>query len=135
MLDDNRGNDNNIREIQGKNIEIFKTDNWQLENTYKFIHKLDDTLTKMNSLITDDLMEKTINIKRNVEGLHDNTIKKLTDNYTSVREILSEISVFKIEVMDKCKDKILSNILSMQQYYGIAMADIVDGMFIFITNY
>ena len=44
FLDDHK--DNNIREPEGKNIEIFRTDNRQLEDTYKYIHKLDDTLTK-----------------------------------------------------------------------------------------
>ena len=60
----------------------------------------------MNSLITDELMDKTINIKRNVEGLHDNTIRKLTENYTTVeRNIIRNFCFLKLKLWINAKTK------------------------------
>jgi DNA-binding ferritin-like protein (Dps family) len=72
-------------------------------------------------------MDKTLNLKNNIEGGHENTIEKITDNYTIIKQYLSEYSMFKVEMLDKFKEKILSNILQMQQFYGIAMGDIIEG--------
>jgi len=80
----------------------------------------------VNSILTDDLMDKTIFLKNIVEGGHDKAIKKITQNYTDIKEMLSEVSMFKVEVIDRFKDKILLNIFHMQEYYGQAMADFVD---------
>ena len=80
----------------------------------------------MNNIVTEDLMDKTILLKNIVEGGHDNSVKKITQNYTDIKEALSEISMFKIEYLDRFKEKILKNILDMQEYYGQAMSDFVD---------
>ena len=81
----------------------------------------------MNNLITDDLMDRTIVLKNTVEGGEEQCIKKLSENYTNIKELLSEHSMVKIEILDKLKEKILFNILQMQQYYGLAMSEFVDG--------
>jgi hypothetical protein len=80
----------------------------------------------MNNIVTEDLMDKTILLKNIVEGGHDKSVKTITQNYTDIKEALSEISMFKIEVLDRFKEKILKNILDMQEYYGQAMSDFVD---------
>ncbi len=95
---------------------------------------MDTALTQMNNVVTDELMEKTIYLKNTVESGHDKAVRKITQNYTDIKEILSEISMFKIEVLDRFKDKILKNTLHMQEYYGIAMSDFVDGKYILIFS-
>ena len=89
----------------------------------------------MNNTVTEDLMDKTIFLKNIVEGGHDKSVKKITQNYTDIKEILSEISISKIEILDKFKEKILMNIFEMQDYYGQAMSDFVDCKFLIIINY
>ena len=71
-------------------------------------------------------MDKSINLKNIVEHGHELTSNKLTENYTYIKEILSELSVGKFNLMDQIKETIITNILSMQQYYGSAMADFLD---------
>ena len=122
ILDDLNSNSNNKIEK-----EAFQTTNTQLREIHDYIHKLDNTLTRMNNLITDDLMDRTIYLKNQVEGGEEQCIKKLSENYTAIKETLSEHSMLKIEILDKLKDRILTNILQMQQYYGMAMSEFVDG--------
>jgi hypothetical protein len=107
--------------------DSFHTTNSSLKEVHDYINVLDNKLTQMNNLITDDLMDRTIYLKNTVEGGEENTIKRLSENYTSIKELLSEHSMLKIEILDKFKEKILSNILQMQQYYGLAMSEFVDG--------
>jgi hypothetical protein len=102
--------------------------NYELKQTADFVNKLDIVLQDINILITDELMDRTIQMKNNVEGCHENSIKKLSENFTSIREGLSELSVYKVEMLDKMKEKILSSILSMQAFYGAAMGDILEGI-------
>ena len=113
--------------------------NSSLKEIHDYIHILDDKLTQMNNLITDDLMDRTIYLKNTVEGAEENSIKRLSENFTLIKELLSEHSMQKIEILDKFKEKILSNILQMQQYYGLAMSEFVDGKniyyFIFSSEY
>jgi hypothetical protein len=80
----------------------------------------------MNNTVTEDLMDKTIFLKNIVEGGHDKAIKKLTQNYTDIKELLSDISMSKVDILDKFKEKILKNIFEMQEYYAQAMSDFVD---------
>ena len=94
-----------------------------------FITKAERKIHEMNGLITDELLDRSISLKNSVENEHDKAIQQLTENYTRLREILSEISVNKVEVLDKFKEKILAKILMTQQYYGLAMSDIVDGKY------
>jgi hypothetical protein len=119
--------------------ESFHTTNSSLKEIHDYIHILDDKLTQMNNLITDDLMDRTIYLKNTVEGAEENSIKRLSENFTLIKELLSEHSMQKIEILDKFKEKILSNILQMQQYYGLAMSEFVDGKniyyFIFSSEY
>jgi hypothetical protein len=127
----------NLNSISQKNgfddnleAQSFHTTNKELQETHEFIYELDQKLIDINSLIINDLMDKSSHLKNTAEGGHDNSIKRLSENYTLIKEHLSEISMFKVEVLDKIKEKILSNILQMQQYYGMAMGDIVDGIYI-----
>jgi hypothetical protein len=84
----------------------------------------------MNNLITDEIMDKTILMKNSIEDGHDVTMKKLTENFTCIKEILSELSVMRINMLDSAKDKIMKDILMMQQYYGVVMMDLLDCIFL-----
>lgn len=83
----------------------------------------------MNSHITDDLMDQTIYLKTSIDSNHERAIRRLSESYSELREILSEISMNKIEILDKFKEKLFNNVLSMQQFYGIAMGDILECIF------
>jgi hypothetical protein len=78
-------------------------------------------------------MDRTIQLKNTVEDSHANSIKRYTENYTIIREMLSEMSIAKIEKLDNIKDKIMENLLTMQDYYGNATRDILEGI-ILITS-
>jgi serine/threonine protein kinase len=108
-------------------LEPFSSTNSKLQETWNFINKLDTEINQISHIITNEIMDKTLNLKNNIEGGHENTIEKITDNYTIIKQYLSEYSMFKVEMLDKFKEKILSNILQMQQFYGIAMGDIIEG--------
>lgn len=106
-----------------------------MKETLEFITQAERKIHEMNGIITDELLDRSIILKNSVETGHDSAIQKLTENYTRLRELLSEISVSKVEVLDKFKDKILARILMTQQNYGLAMSDIVDGIISFKNSY
>jgi hypothetical protein len=107
-------------------VEITEIKNKDLEDTFKFVNELEEKIINMNNLITDEIMDKTILMKNMVEDSHDATMKKLTENFTCIKEILSELSVNRINLLDSAKEKIMKDILMMQQYYGIVMMDLID---------
>jgi hypothetical protein len=82
---------------------------------------------KVNSLITDDLMDRTISLKNTIEDGHNSYLNRYTENYTIIKEMLSEMSMAKIEKLDIIRDRLMEKMLSMQDYYGNATRDILEG--------
>ena len=97
---------------------------------HKFISELDSKLTDINRSITDDLLDQTIYLKNTIEENHQNSIKRISENYTRIKEQLSDSCMLKIDILDKLKERIIANIQQMQQYYGLAISDFVDGNFL-----
>jgi hypothetical protein len=71
-------------------------------------------------------MDRTISLKNTVEDSHANSIKRYTENYTIIKEMLSEMSIAKIEKLDTVKDKLMENLFSMEGYYESATRDIIE---------
>jgi hypothetical protein len=108
-------------------LDSFQSNNESLKDMHNFVTKLDTNLTEINRIITDDLMDRTIFLKNTIEDGHENSVKRISENYTQIKEQMSENSMLKIEILDKLRERIISNIQQMQQYYGIAMSEFVDG--------
>jgi serine/threonine protein kinase len=118
---------NNNAHNQVNNIYNTPSENRQLNGISNFINELDLLSVKISSLITDDLMERTTQLKNLLEDSHNNSIKRYTENYTVIKEMLSEMSVAKIEKLDTVKENLMKNLLEMQQFYGNATRDIIEG--------
>lgn len=101
----------------------------ELEDISEFIEQTEEQMNHMNEVIVENLMEDAKKMKNTLEHSHNDTLKRLSDNYLAIRENLSDISVSKIEIMDKIKEKSLENFLQLQQYYGNAFSEIVEGKF------
>jgi len=84
---------------------------------------------KMTNKINNDINEKNILMKNNVEAIHDECITKISENYTLIKQILSEAVTYKIEASDKIDDKIREKILNFQQKTATLLFEICDSNF------
>jgi len=68
-------------------------------------------------------------LKNNVEAIHDECITKISENYTNIKQILSEAVIYKIEASDKIDDKIREKILIFQQKTASLLFEICESKY------
>jgi len=84
---------------------------------------------KMTNKINNDINEKNILLKNNVESIHDECITKISENYTQIKQIISEAVTYKIEASDKIDEKIREKILIFQQKTATLLYEICDSKY------
>ena len=93
-----------------------------------YIDKLEDKITEVNILVTEDLMDKTITLKKDLTYSNENIYQKILDNQNSIKSQFNDIVGSRFEFLNIFHDKILKNTLKMQQTYGLCMQDTVDAL-------
>jgi len=91
-----------------------------------FFSDVEKKFLKMTNKINDDINEKNILMKNNVEAIHDECITKVSENYTQVKQIISEAVTYKIEASDKIDEKIREKILNFQQKTATLLFEICE---------
>ena len=97
-----------------------------LKDNYVYTTKIDKDINNVSKLINEQLQEKVQNLKKNISSYEEITTKKIEENYSSIINYLNKMKKTQLETLDKFKNRLLTNILMMQDYYSNAMEDIID---------
>lgn len=101
--------------------------NKDLKEMNEYCDSLDQRITKVNKAITEEFQENTLLMKKQLITLNEDVNTKINDNYSLIKVQLQEILHKKIEFLNMFYDKILENVMLMQQKYGECMSDNVEG--------
>ena len=88
-----------------------------LKDQYVYAMKIDKDTNYVNKLINEQLQENVANLKKNISLYQENSVKKIEETYDNIIKYLQTMKNSHLELIEKFKNKILSNILMMQSYY------------------
>jgi len=101
--------------------------NKALSDARDFVMKVEKSMSAVNKKITDELLDKANHLKRHSESVHKNTQKELGENYSIITTELRELFSKKNEIIDKFYNKLIVDVIGVQQFYSIAISEILDG--------
>ena len=112
--------------IEDTEVEDSVFQNPLLKDQYVYAMKIDKDTNYVNKLINEQLQENVANLKKNISLYQENSVKKIEETYDNIIKYLQTMKNSHLELIEKFKNKILSNILMMQSYYSTTMEDMMD---------
>lgn len=114
--------ENNDTEFSNEN-----SNNDLLENeNYAYIKIIENEINTINNLINFQLYDNVQSLKKNISLFLEENKTKINISYDNIINFIQQIRKNNLTLLEQFKNKILMNILIMQDYYSNTLVDMVD---------